>query len=102
MKPKLLGTYMLRSKQQLVDMEAKMEDMIKKQPLQEFLNKKNVDVKSMKNIENLALLTNDKTLKPVLGHLDLSDSDVEDFSDDSVDFYGKSKLQKKETATSRL
>ena len=36
MKPKLLGTYMLRSKQQLVDMEAKMEDMIKKQPLQDF------------------------------------------------------------------
>ena len=79
-----------------------MEDMIKKQPLQDFQNKNNVDVKSMKNIENLALLTNDKSLKPVLGHLDLSDSDVEDFSDDSVDYYGKSMLQKKETAASRL
>ena len=59
---------MLRSKQQLADMEAKMEDMIKKQPLQDFQDKKNVDVKSMKNIEVLSLLTNDKSAKkPVLG-----------------------------------
>jgi hypothetical protein len=48
---------MLRSKQQFLDMEAKMENMINKQPLKQFQNKDKIDLKSMKNIENLSLLT---------------------------------------------